>query len=608
SLDEAGEPCAYKAINDVVVVGLSDVGGLVGRADEGELVVNGYEEAKIELTPMQIIGVTNVGGVVGYADGVNVFGIDMRINTGEKRGIMGNLNVGGIVGYSTYAQISTSNVSGKLYGTVFDYGFDVYNEDIKEDLLTAIYYMPLNIGGVAGYAAGESTFETVTTSVEVLTDEQYFIDEDNKCVVKMTTNYLPIIDGIAEKEPPKELTTGKKFIEYLLNYYTKSDKAPKPVDYEDVDGGIGGFAGRLDNAIFTKSDENNYSDCVVYGDVYAVYGINVGGIVGYFNSAEDNRAIALARLPARSDEAINVAGKLFVGGYIGKTNGFTSATGKGFFDLNAPGYVNVQRRSGDAISGNCIGGVIGYSTGQVDNIKIEYNAVTNREAKIKIFNVSNEKVESMYIGVLVGRLDANMNGCLVDDEFCDAEYGSGGYYYMYGNLGHIVKGIIQEPKTYNYGGLVGLASVPVGSTGAKNFQITGTHYYPFTVNIVENKDYIHGQSSYLYSPDENLLSANAHYINMSNIVISVSGLTGLYNGTTYKGMTSHNPTNTNAKGWAKEYTMFRLMARVIEQPDEPTGDSVQVVYSADYITEVKTTYTTVGGKKVSDEIIYNMCP
>jgi len=49
--------------------------------------------------------------------------------------------------------------------------------------------------------------------------------------------------------------------------------------------------------------------------------------------------------------------------------------------------------------------------------------------------------------------------------------------------------------------------------------------------------------------------------------------------------------------------MFRTMARVFEQPNEPTGDSVQMIYSANYITNVWTTYDN---ENISDEIVYTV--
>lgn len=575
-----------------VVLGLSDVGGLMGKAQS--FTFNASDETEISFD--QIIGITNVGGVVGYATSVNINNCIIR-NANE---VMGNLNIGGIVGYASSGTIKNSEINGlDVVGTIFDYKYVMFNDKIQEDELTAFYYLPTNIGGITGYMAGESKFSKVIASVNVYTDTIYKIEGGNTCTVNMIRNYLPNFDGISDKTSIS-IENGKQYITYLEDYYDV-----KAVDYEAVDGGIGGFAGRLDTPDFativesgqTESTSTIYSECVYEGNVFANYGINVGGLVGYLSM---DKAIKLPQLPTNATNAVNVAGKLFVGGYIGKCNGISVGESKFFYDgtsgANPVGYVNVQQyidttntRETKVLTGNAIGGVIGYSTGEVHNIKL-----IGSEAKIKVFNSNQTNLDSSYIGVLVGRLDSNMSDCEVSATLCDVE--SSGYYdYDYSS----VEGIIQVPTVYNYGGLVGLLSVPKGSKGENAISVSGRHYYPFTVDIVENRDYVQGQSSYTY--EDNGLVANAHYINQSDIKISVSALDGLYNG-----VNDTNPVNENARGWAKDYTMFRSMARVIEQPDEPTGDSVQVIYSADYITEVATSYKKEANKDISDAIIYTI--
>ena len=103
--------------------------------------------------------------------------------------------------------------------------------------------------------------------------------------------------------------------------------------------------------------------------------------------------------------------------------------------------------------------------------------------------------------------------------------------------------------------------------------------------------------------NEKNLIVIAHYVNLNDINVTVSGLTDLYNNDIDDD--NHNPTNKEAKGWAKEYTLFRTMARVIDQPNEPTGDSVQIIYMADYITAVGTTFMDKE-PFVSDKIMYTI--
>ncbi|MBQ7880403.1 MAG: hypothetical protein IJ358_00980 [Clostridia bacterium] len=590
----------YQAVEEsVTIAGFADIGGTIGKAQG--LTLNTSIEGGVEIMLDYVVGITNVGGIAGYATNANISNLTITETTNA---IVGNLNVGGVVGYATSGEIINTTVKDvKVYGTAFDYKYEVWNTEEGKNKLTPFYYLPTNIGGIAGYIGGESKFSKVTANADVMTDEKFLIDGDgNETVVNIASNYIGSIADISNKKTIS-VEMGKQFVSYLESYYGTAS-----VKGESVDGGIGGFAGRLNSPNFMTVDEDGasasaYSECQVLGSVYAPLGINVGGVIGYLNH---DQAIELPILPQSqdtngdnviddTDEAFNVAGKLYVGGYIGKNNGFTSATTE-FFKLNPTGYVNVQQYvdndENQVLSGNYIGGIIGYSTGEVNNIKLVYNADTNPKAKIKVFNSNSGFIDSSYVGALVGRIDTNMYGCEISAEFCDAENG----YYEYDT----VAGIIQSPKVYNYGGLVGVVDVPTDSKGSNGINILGKHYYPFTVEMVQNRDYLQGQTQYDYTDDT--LTAIAHYINMSDINVSASALKSLFDGKEDSlARDDHNPTNTLANGWAKEYTMFRMMARVIEQPDEPTGDSVQVIYSANYITEVECTY-----KDYSEDIIYTI--
>jgi hypothetical protein len=308
------------------------------------------------------------------------------------------------------------------------------------------------------------------------------------------------------------------------------------------------------------------------------------------------------------DISINVAGRVFVGGYIGKTVGFVRSTSNFFdnvFTNKTSSMVNVQRYkviaqdggiSYGALSGSYVGGVIGYVTGEVRNITLTSNDMVDGKSKIKVFNSDSSELDSNYVGTLIGRMDGRlMQGCEIAPELCDATYNNGLYSSTYDpafgpvSSEYSPNGIIQSPTVYNYGGLVGLVNAPAGSNGNNSLIIEGKHYYPFTVDTVHNQDYAQGTSSYEYDETSDVLSASAHYINQSDIKISASLLNDLYE---YRGSdmatlaNNHNPVNPEAFGWAKEYTLFRNLARVHVQANETTGNSIQVIYSADYINEV----------------------
>ena len=330
---------------------------------------------------------------------------------------MANFNAGGAVGYATKGSISNSTIGNeedntKIVGTVFDHVVGS-NMDAK-----VYYYHPSNIGGAIGYIVGKSEFNNVYTYTNVTTDSTYklSIDEskDEVATLHMLKNYVATLNKIEDKEIPTD-NDSEKIVEYLTNYYI-TESASKTgsgglTNYDSEDGGIGGFAGRLDNPIFDKEDDDDISK--VYGDIYAPYGINVGGIIGYWNNNADKpEAIKLPALPNDSSLAINVAGKIFVGGYIGKVNGLIEQSGEGgaptpMFDINDIGHVNIQRVDNDTFEideneeimvGNCIGGVIGYSKGEVSGIKLTGSAT------IKIYNSASKNIDSSYVGVIAGRV------------------------------------------------------------------------------------------------------------------------------------------------------------------------------------------------------------
>ncbi|MBQ8522717.1 MAG: hypothetical protein IJ458_03545 [Clostridia bacterium] len=571
---------AVECSESINVIGLADVGGIIGKAKD------------FAYTPKQniqkfatIAGVTNVGGVVGNATNVTIENCSI---SNDETLIVGNINVGGLIGYSTTANIKTSMVADiKVTGSVFDYSYEVSNADTgkKEDV--PFYYLPTNIGGVVGYVTGKSSFEDTTTNALVTTDEAFLLDnEDSECTVNMTSNYIGSVSISDEYYIAND----------SLSAYLEKSYTTVLTRYNAVDGGIGGFAGKL-NA--SDHDSLKFVNSTINGDVYASYGINVGGTIGYLNADPQQ-----VQLPTISSAGINVAGKIFVGGYIGKSRGFGSDVGTEFFDLNeGVAKINVQKYldangTEQILSGAyCVGGVVGYVVGNVYAINLR----SDMELNIRVYNTDGIK-SSMYVGTLVGGMSGNtLKNCSIAPEFCDAEDNDNddiyeSYYPFNTDEYYESKGIIYRPNVYNYGGLVGLVEPNSG-----NIEIIGEHYYPFTVDIIQTKSFTNGDSHYGYA-DNGVFTANAHYIHTGNIQVSATKLSELYDEDNTGTSSNKNPTNVSAKGWAKEYTMFRCLARVIDQGStmEP---SIQVVYSADYITGV---YTTFDEQGLSDTIMYTI--
>ena len=570
------------------IVGLVYVGGILGAVTSLESTSDNKTS-----TAGNIYGLVNVGGLAGYAGSLEMKGYSGLAN------IYGNFNVGGVVGSSGTLTLNSSTVGDSEIEDLAIYG-SVYDHKIGSKFYS---FLPTNIGGIAGYISVEAEDGSKTSPIKldnvksyttIKTDENVvYIDEDGN-TDPSRTQYITIGMDTARfaKQPGSiDFTTikPKDVYTHIGGYYTdSSDEVIDPVECEDADVGIGGFIGKIDATV-------NFKDSYACGDIYAPYGINVGGVIGFTSQT-------ISSLPNLSDTPesdIYVAGSLFVGGYIGKCNGFD---GEVTIDASA-NSINIQKvkateegEDDSVMTANCVGGIIGYSTGIVKGINL-----TGSSSNIKIFNSNNSTVGSGYIGVIVGRLDtvasenADMEDCSVSPGLCDAapliDSNDVTYYrYNFRNEGYEIKGIIQNPDVFNYGGLVGLLDVADGSTGNNVAQIIGTHYYPFTVEMVQNQDYATGTTKATLSDEApfEVLSTVAHYVNQSNLTISPSMLTSLYNvddDTEKDDPVDHNPINPNAKGWAKEYTLFRMMARRIPQ-DEPTGDSIQVIYNAAYITHV----------------------
>lgn len=609
------------------VIGIVNVGGVVGGAVNVDII-------DIEVVSPLIVGNVNVGGIVGSLDGgkIGLQTVDESVKgegqTGTEAGETPTetVDTSVIVGKQKVTDENAGEIATKVYGMVHEQSINVEQDGQVEKKYG--YFLPVNIGGIAGRINGKEQkveVDKAETYARVETDRDYEIKahlgdvaNGGKLTVSMITNRVVDTDKVALI--CKSISAENKIDDYYV--------VAKMVAYTSMDTGIGGFAGVVSgNYKFTSNSK-------VYGDVYAEYGVNVGGSVGNAEMPNSGSGVGVVKFPSLPNEqtkAINVAGTLFVGGYIGKINSIQTG---GFFDVNTVGYVNIQRytteENGEKITGvlagNCVGGVFGYCMQSLTGVNITHKTIGGTPVSpIKIFNKADDAFGTSYVGCIVGRIDGQISNCSLDEEVCGAERVSNANFQVYirpvtetpagegaeETLTDISDEIIQSYDTFNYGGIAGLVNVPQGSTNADApFTIEGIHYYAFTVDMVQNMDYSQGTTQYSYDTSgvNDTVSAMAHYVNMSNIDISASKLNSMYDnylsiaefmGETekykkvYNAMYAENcnPTNETYKGWAKEYTMFRMWARAISQKEEPTGDSVQVIYNAQYVTAVFTDYS-----------------
>ncbi|MFQ6724051.1 MAG: hypothetical protein ACLRFE_01775 [Clostridia bacterium] len=627
--------------NAPLIMGLLNVGGLAGSVKSFEY--KGVEGYSLSHIFEYVSGIVNVGSIVGSATDklqIEYLNIGSSVEAEVNSLVVGNINVGGIVGSSKDIEIKGVTLTTKtsVYGSVFDYP---YTTKVDEELKTETYfYIPTNIGGVAGEVTNMAKLTNVDDNTFVATDNNFVITNSSIVTIDLNVNNMGNLSNASMNE-------GDDIIKNI--YMDNFD--PKWIKYDELDSGIGGLVGCLQNAMDADTVKR-------MGDVYAPYGINVGGIAGYFGKAPVLFSIGNITTKGNNQNSVmRVAGRIFVGGYVGKSMGYGAglkteiptgeynddgspkttevsidAKQEGFFSGDAVTSagnsvlnINIQqydlsRVDGDpndnseeleTLQGYCIGGVFGYIAGNVYNLKLTADdAMNGEESKIKIFNKSSSSLDSSHIGVLVGRLDGNMENCYVAPELCDAVQKTieGTKYTKIYTYAGTIKGVIQTPSEYNYGGLVGMLKT------SDDVTITGTHYYAFTVDMVQNSKFGNGTSKYGYS--DGVLTANAHLTNLANISISISSLTDLYDeDKTGEEDNNRNPMNSNAIGWAKEYTMFRLFA-VWQEQDANTGDYLQTLYDAECITEVVSQYTGEENDsedsnintacKYSDKILYTI--
>ena len=97
--------------SEAIVLGLADVGGIMGKAQNFTIIV--YENVELKFGFEEIAGIVNVGGIVGYASEINVD--NMKISC--EGAVKGNLNVGGLVGYATKGTLKniSADISEKIY-------------------------------------------------------------------------------------------------------------------------------------------------------------------------------------------------------------------------------------------------------------------------------------------------------------------------------------------------------------------------------------------------------------------------------------------------------------------------------------------------------------
>jgi len=557
--------------NQVTVRGYQNVGGLVGFVNNNVTISNATEEESETDTVANsapVYGVINVGGAVGLAYNTANVTIDNIINNGS---VFGNANVGGIVGYNYQSNITNSKVEAEAVGDVVVKGviYRVTEESSDSNAKAVVKnYIPTNVGGLVGFIASADSSRTPTLTNNKVININITSAEETNAVISTVSNYMvKVVDGNLAGDYYNDsiiiLSSNTDFVTY----------------FNDIKSGFGGFAGGVFGGLNTADQTNK--NTLENISINAQLGVNVGTLFGYYNyvSSEGNQSLD------KISQVIELKG-ISTAVYQGRSK-----------VILVDGAYN-------------IGGVIG----NLDNeIATEFsNGTLSGDANI----ILQSRVSGMYVGGLFGKLNAAPSGSQDKLEFNENSgnvhiiinsaltyYGGGlvGRYYV-ANSGVDFNGTVngrvtisdmkQSDSIEEFGGLIGMLKIGKASSssdGFDNINIRGTHDYAFTINTIENSNYIDAATTYdvnAQSESYVYLIAQANYINLDSFNISATSDDSWYD------ENSNNPLNSVAHGWAKDYTMFKTMQRCI--PANENGgkwDAVASIYDASFITEVATIKT-----------------
>lgn len=538
--------------NNASVSGYKNVGGLIGSINELKIAIDGDNTSG-----GNVIGAINVGGVVGNIVGKVSDGGTLETsiqNMSFESTVYGNFNVGGIAGYVENVNISNNTVFGKggETGTVVAkyYECNYLDNDNEEQ---TVYYIPTSIGGLVGSVSEATLIQSNTIdNVVILSDK-----ESEGDTIKTNKNYM------LSSSDKSYLTLGK------------------PIEKVDFNGQRTGFGGIVGTFVENDRNFNMKSNEINSLTINAQLGVNVGTIAGY---AEISSEKSEDHMPTISGTS-KIDGSYQVGGLIGYLDATNSSSYISYSDpILADGETSTSSIYLQSnITGFYVGGLFGklHRYNDVENLKIENNG------KLKIF-INTDQV--YYSGGLVGTFvtkEATFNGQVGSDSTTNPIAAKLDSDDTHKSISIIDSGVVNVNMANNFGGLIGKLKVEASGNGGYTVNVTGKHYYPFTVNVIENSNYSDGNTTYKTThegTDTNLI-AQASYTNLDSFKISPTS-----EKTLYENADATNPTRTgdSAKtGWAKDYTMFKTMQRYENQSNEE-WPAISVVYDARFITGVGT--------------------
>lgn len=599
---------------------------------------------------MNVGGIVGYAKGVSYEDEnyIDKEKINLEIKNFVINGnINGNVNVGGLVGYADKVDFE-SNAIGEyvtIKGILYNFAYmekQANENDAEKFVLTDSTYIPTNIGGMGGRIENSKLNNNLMKGKITTTEEGRFITistTQNFVAVDATTKDKPLeLINLGDQKIIKDKESGK------LSYGDQNNMQTQL--FGNMVSGVGGLAGSIDFASLKNSQvekESKINNYISAGKdfINAQMGINVGALYGSY-IASDNEGdhfevdlndgsdvktryliypyvygtnklnLTTDSNSTATENCLTVDGAYNIGGLVGLFK-----TTKNIADISntqLSGNANIVLQN--KISGFYVGGLVGYLDARgaesVTDLQIVQKSSENT-TNVGV-GITIDSSTSYYMGGLVGRLAINKN--------FNAKSNDQGDYVSSGNFGVVGDGeekvgsdvivttmkygrvttadYYGERQAQEFGGLVGLLKVDNNNnTNGLDIFVQGQHNYPFTINTIENGNYYDGDSTFkvVQNKDQNTndLVAQATYVNCDRFNISASfnsqhwtGKNGVENITnkTYTGAT--NPTRqSDTRGWAKEYTMFKAMQRYI--PDETgSNPAISNIFDASNITQVGT--------------------
>ncbi len=312
------------------ICGVLNVGGAFGAVSGSQITISELA------TSAKVVGNTNVGGLIGLANEVNlvnnvVQGLEIKTSNEEQETNPDEeeKNIYAVVKgvYYTFVHVVAKEVNGVLT-----------NVEVKD------HFLPTSVGGLIGNAIGVNAQSNLVWGIEVTSSAEgaeetsmistisNFIFNDTGAVV----DYQNIAEG-SNLVKFEDITTGfggmlgstdiKSMDAMAVNYLV----TPKVSAQTGVN--VGTYYGVL------NATESRFVVPVIYGDAGVSGAYNVGGIVGFVNYSAGTNFPIITNSGLSGKANINLQADfdgMFVGGLIGRTRA-NNVSG-----LNLTGGNNVQ--------------------------------------------------------------------------------------------------------------------------------------------------------------------------------------------------------------------------------------------------------------------------